>query len=775
MTPAALKSASRGAPVGPRTLCRVPHRRLASLLSLAWVALAALAALVVLPGTPTAAAQRSATAGTGPVALIGSGGLTWQDVGPDTAGLGTYLDLGSTGQLAVRSVRSSACPVDGWLAVSAGRRAADSEVEAPTGQPSSCRAPSATFGADGGPAVVQNWQSYLDEAQKGSFDAEPGTLGRALRAAGLTSAAVGPGAVIALAGPDGVAAHAWSGLGNGYDTLTLYPGSGDSERFAADVAAALATHPDVLVVDIGGIRDVRDDLLAANGKNGTVTSRSDQAAILDDRVSEVTTALAGGTTVFVASLFDSGTDPRLRLLAAAGDDYVSSLLSSRSTRQDGLAQTTDLLPTIMHVVGAPVPATAVGSRVFAVEPGGSTLSRYQKLLDLDQAAQRVHVVVPVFFLSLILAQILLYLLVTLVLRSGPGAQRRTRVLTLLELLAVLFACVPAASFLANLLPWWRNASPGWAVTTAVAAISVPMAAFALVGPWRRRVLGPMGIVGAITACVLAADVMTGSHLMLSSLMGVQPVVAGRFYGFSNPGFALFATGALLAATSLADLLVSRGRTRAAVSCVATIGVLATLVDGAPGLGADFGGPPAIIPAFAVLALLVAGVKVTWRKALLIGAVSVAVVVGIALLDWLRPVEDQTHLGRFIQTVLDGGLWSVVSRKAQQNLDILFGSPLSALLPIAAVFVVLVLARPAKWGVRPLQAAYERAPVLRSGMIAFGVLIAIGFALNDSGTVVPAVAATVALPLLIAASASALQREDADRQVSGSSVRARRAS
>ena len=54
-----------------------------------------------------------------------------------------------------------------------------------------------------------------------------------------------------------------------------------------------------------------------------------------------------------------------------------------------------------------------------------------------------------------------------------------------------------------------------------------------------------------------------------------------------------------------------------------IGVLATIVDGAPGLGADFGGPPAIVPAFTVLALLVAGVRVTWWRALLIGVLSVA--------------------------------------------------------------------------------------------------------------------------------------------------------
>jgi hypothetical protein len=327
---------------------------------------------------------------------------------------------------------------------------------------------------------------------------------------------------------------------------------------------------------------------------------------------------------------------------------------------------------------------------------------------------------------------------------------------------VVFACVPAATFLANLLPWWRSSVPGAAVTLAVLTFVVPMAAVALAGPWRHALLGPFGAVSAMTAAVLATDAATGSQLMISSLMGVQPVVAGRFYGFSNPAFALFATGSLLLAIAVADRLVPHGRRVAAVA-VAGVGLVATVIDGAPGLGSDFGGPPAIIPAFAVLALLVAGVRVTWRRALGIAALTLAVLVTLSVLDWLRAPADRTHLGRFVQTVMDGGAWPVIRRKGEQNLRILFGSWLSVLLPFAVGFVVLVLARPVAWGVRPLQLAYDRSPVLRYGLIAFGVMMFLGFGLNDSGTAIPAVAATVAIPLLIAASVRALELQDDERR------------
>ena len=66
---------------------------------------------------------------------------------------------------------------------------------------------------------------------------------------------------------------------------------------------------------------------------------------------------------------------------------------------------------------------------------------------------------------------------------------------------------------------------------------------------------------------------------------------------------------------------------------------------------------------------------------------------------LRPPENRTHLGRFVQTVLDGGGWDVVSRKAAQNLGIVTSAPIQLLLPFVAVAVGVVLAHPRRWRLR----------------------------------------------------------------------------
>jgi hypothetical protein len=181
-----------------------------------------------------------------------------------------------------------------------------------------------------------------------------------------------------------------------------------------------------------------------------------------------------------------------------------------------------------------------------------------------------------------------------------------------------------------------------------------------------------------------------------------------------------------------------------------------VIDGTPGIGSDFGGPPALIPAFAVLALLIAGIRVTWQRALLIAGITVAVLLALSVLDWHRGPGNRTHLGRFVQSAIDGEAWPVISRKGAQNLKILTRSYLSLLVLFAIAFVALVLAKPTAWGVRPLQAAYDRSPVLRAGLIAFAVLLVLAALLNDSGTAVPAYASMLAMPLLIAACVRALE-------------------
>jgi hypothetical protein len=357
--------------------------------------------------------------------------------------------------------------------------------------------------------------------------------------------------------------------------------------------------------------------------------------------------------------------------------------------------------------------------------------------------------------------LLVYLLAWLVLRGGIlPSQTRGRVRASVGYLALVAGCVPAATYPAGLLSWWLSPRPGIALTLAVVSIAAGLATVAAIGPWRKHRLGSWGAVGVITALTLIADALTGSNLQMNTIIGENPLVAGRFYGYGNAAFSLLATGALMAAAAGAQALLDRGSQNRAVLLVIGIGALVLIMDGTPGLGSDFGGPPALIPAFAYLVMRAAGRRITWARVSAVAGATAAVVTVLSLLDWLRPTADRTHLGRFVQELIDGHAEVVIARKAEQNIQFAT-QPAALLLPLAAIIVAWALIRPESVRLHSVGLAYQRSPLLRSGLAAIAVMWLIGFAANDSGISIPAAGATLLLPPLIVVAFAARHEQDAD--------------
>jgi hypothetical protein len=464
----------------------------------------------------------------------------------------------------------------------------------------------------------------------------------------------------------------------------------------------------------------------------------------------------------VAGIADSDPDRAhlSALMVAAGEEGLRGLrrgwLRSESTRRTGIVTLTDLTPTLLP---GPVPADLDGNPLQFRARIESTPTAVQEMERRDIAAQVVLDVFVPFFVVLIAGQLLLYLAAGLALRAGRMDRRACA--RLLALVGLGFGAAPGATVLANLLPWRAAGHPAPTLWAIVLAGSVAIAALARTGPWRRHAYGPATAVSLITAAALGLDVMMGSRLQLNSLFGLSPLIAGRFYGFGNIAFAVFAVCALVTAAGAATYLVRHGRLQAAGAAVLVLGGLAALVDGWPDFGADFGGVLALLPGVAVLAAGVSGVRITAWRMLAVGAGTVALAGTIALLDWRRDAADRSHLGRFVQDVLDGEGPDVIGRKLDANLGLLVDAPVIVLAAVPLiVLVVLALFQPAVLRLHGLARAQNADPVLRPLLLACLCTAFIGFAVNDSGVIVPAVALFAGGPLLVAIWAGIWARERA---------------
>jgi len=588
--------------------------------------------------------------------------------------------------------------------------------------------------------VVPHWDQYLAAASANSFEASLGLLGDQVASHGGCIQAIGPGAALGAARSDGI--------------VDRYQPYGDSA-----LVAALAACPATLI-DVGPVRDPAE--VSPQDELRPGTTRAEQVAAVDARVAAVLKAAPSGTDVVLASLADAGATERLRLVAVSGPRFGAGTLRSASTRAPGLVQLADLTPTILEHLGIPRPPQLGGAPLEFVPTGGNSdqaaTERLRALLDYDQASHAVHGLVEPFFYSLVLLQIAIYLVAALLWRrrtgdrARHGSRRMTQGAQLLRVTppcAIVASTVPVSTFLANLLPWWRFPVPFVSVVAAVAMFATLISMLALLGPWRRSLFGPVMVVCVVTMVVLAADVMTGSRLQLSSLMGLQPVIGGRFFGMGNVTFAVFATATLILCTAVGHRLVPVMAPRLAAATVAAIGMVAVIVDASPAWGSDAGGPPALLPGVILLVLAILQIRLTWRRLLAVGGGVIAFIVVLSLLDWLRPAESRSHLGRFVQTALDGGAWSVVRRKLDQNIALLVSIPLSWLIPFGLVLLAYLLARPDSRLGRPLRRAFGRVQLLRTGLVAVLTMWVIGFVLNDSGTAIPPVGVTIAFPLVIA--------------------------
>lgn len=210
---------------------------------------------------------------------------------------------------------------------------------------------------------------------------------------------------------------------------------------------------------------------------------------------------------------------------------------------------------------------------------------------------------------------------------------------------------------------------------------------------------------SLTALLVAAaiplawlvDAAAGTPLAFNNPLGMNAVVAGRFYGVSNTAFALVA-GALVVVIAGVWEVLGGGR-RSALLVTALLGGAALLVDGAPQLGADVGGALTLVPTLAFLAAGLAGLRLSWRRWLAIGATTVLVVGGFAVVDLLRPGEP-THLGRFAHQVADGSAAGVLGRKAYALVGPFVTKPIMA---VALACAVVIVAAALWWGRRQVRA------------------------------------------------------------------------
>lgn len=661
------------------------------------------------------------------------------------------IERGSLGAMSVRTLSGRPATAEAYASLGAGTRIRSRDAaghaftasETYAGSDAGDAAAALTGERSGGAIFVPGIAPTIRLNTGKHISSEAGALGEALAKAGLRTGVVGnadnPGSlddrIPPISRPAAIALSDRSGsvvAGDvSRDLLLAAPAEpfghrADPDRVLAATQRTLAG-ADVVFVDPGDLDRAHEFARLALA---TPAKAARAAALVrtDELLGRLVAQLPPRTLLIVAAVSPPAGGWHVTPVVVTGPGVPGGWVHSPSTKRQGIMTITDLAPTILAALDAPVPSGMIGHALRYSE-GQSSLGR---LRDVDRDARfREGIYFPIT-LAYIIIQALLYL-TTLFALSRIGGLRGPAprpVRTALRVALLMIAAFPLATFLLRAIPDVAVVGPigGVVVLLAIDALAVALA-------WRARAhhLAPLAWLTGTTVAVIVLDVATGARLQTSSMLGYSLHTAARFFGIGNTAFAVLAACAIL--TAAVHVHFAPRRREAVWAACAFLAVVA-LVDAAPSLGDDVGGILTLVPVFALTGIALAGRRLSFRTVATVAVAAVAVVAAATAVDLLRPPDARTHLGRFAADVFgDGGgdaFMTTVSRKLATNAHVLGASVWTWMVPIIAVFMLILLVVDNR-----ITELLPPRSALRTGAVATLAAGLLGFAVNDSGVVVTA--------------------------------------
>ncbi len=286
-------------------------------------------------------------------------------------------------------------------------------------------------------------------------------------------------------------------------------------------------------------------------------------------------------------------------------------LTSNTTTLPGIVAGIDIAPTALGHLAVGVP---VDMRGQPIEISGS-----RSPSGLQDLQRRLGVLGPRLAPSLA-ALLLACLLLIAVLGAVEGWSRgRHRAL---RIGALAFMWLPVSVLLGPIL------DPAQASTEILIVVVASLLLGGLTDrllPWPRGPILPV----FVGIPVLAIDAGLGTHLLVLSILGPNPIGGARFFGIGND---LKSGLTCLLLIGLAAAFGSRPRSRRLAATVAAAGLLLGVIIGSARFGAGVGGVIIVAAGFATATVLMLPGRPSWRTIALAIASPILALLALAILD-----------------------------------------------------------------------------------------------------------------------------------------------
>ena len=410
-----------------------------------------------------------------------------------------------------------------------------------------------------------------------------------------------------------------------------------------------------------------------------------------------------------------------------------TLLTSGTTKRDGIIMNTDIAPTILKTLGLQ-PVLEMSGRPFvssSVVPQANSIdylknlnerliTTYQGRAPLQSAYVLVQIIV--LFMGLF------------------GIFFKRHMAEHIKPFLLVIMSVPLAELLMPLLP---------VQSVAILAIQLIITTLLIAGIailiHRKFNLDPFIFICIATAGTILIDVVNASYLQKQSLLGYDPIVGARFYGIGNEYMGVL-IGSLIIGTTSAIQFWSNYR-KPLIAITGAVYLFTIYAMAAPFLGTNVGGTIATTAALLVTFLLLFNVRFGVRTVIMVAGIVAMAVFAFIAFDLSRPPELRSHMGTTASLILNAGsgqALDIIQRKWAMNMKLLRYTVWSRVLLASLAVLALLFYRP-RGVMQNIRIKYS---YLYKGFIGVVTGALVAFAFNDSGVVAAATTMIFGAPPLV---------------------------
>jgi len=292
---------------------------------------------------------------------------------------------------------------------------------------------------------------------------------------------------------------------------------------------------------------------------------------------------------------------------------------------------------------------------------------------------------------------------------------------LLQNILLGLAFVP---WLLLVFPFWRTSS---ITITFLILIGIIFLIIFFLNKQSKNPIYLFFVLGILTSSSILLDILLGSPMMKTSLLGYDPMVGARFYGIGNEYSGVLLGSSILGSAAFLQYCPNRRNN----FLVYGFFLLIVFVSASPQLGTDVGGTITSIVAFLIFVFHLKNKKITIAAFSKISLVLIILI--LLLISWDLFLGESTHIGRAASLIQREG-WQaaqqIIERKLGTNLRLLRYTIWTKVLLTFLLALAILFFHPL--GV--IKQIVKQYSYLGTGFIGIAVASIVGLAVNDSGVV-----------------------------------------